>query len=212
MKYIDFDNWERKEHFDFFHRMDYPQFNISINIDITHLATFAKKNGLSFYFTMIHAVTAAINEMENFRYRIKNEQVVLHEKIHPCFTFMDGNSDLFKLIVAEMDDDVYRFSEQAKRLCEAQQEFFPREQLSGRDDLIYITCIPWLSFTHISHTFSLNKNDSVPRIAWGKYYPMGEKILLPFSVQANHALVDGYHVAKLVEKVESMTNRILPPQ
>lgn len=39
-------------------------------------------------------------------------------------------------------------------------------------------------FTNISHTISLNKEDSIPRLAWGKYFEEHGKVLLPFSVQA----------------------------
>ena len=64
----------------------------------------------------------------------------------------------------------------------------------GRTDLIYITCIPWVSFTNLSHTISFNKDDAVPRLAWGKYFEEGDKILIPFSVQAHHSFVDGIHM------------------
>jgi len=37
---------------------------------------------------MIFAVTTAINQFENFKYRIQDDKVVLHDKIHPLF--IDG--------------------------------------------------------------------------------------------------------------------------
>jgi len=211
MEYIDIENWNRKGHFEFFHRMDYPQFNICMDIDVSNFVKFTKQNGLSFYYSMVFATTSVINQIETFRYRIRDNKVVLHDKIHPSFTDMnkDEKDDLFKLITVDLnDDDIYIFEKKAKEASENQQDYFGLDKLIGRDDLIYITCIPWISFTHISHTISLNKNDSVPRISWGKYYKQGDKTLLPFSVQVNHALIDGIHIGQYVDRLQTFINKL----
>ncbi|PSM03475.1 chloramphenicol acetyltransferase, partial [Clostridium botulinum] len=36
MKYIDFNDFERIEHYKFFENVDNPQFNICMNIDVTN--------------------------------------------------------------------------------------------------------------------------------------------------------------------------------
>ena len=210
MKYIDLENWKRKSHFEFFHRMDYPQFNICLEIDVTNFITFTKQNGLSFYYAMIFATTSVINQMDDFKCRIRDKNVVIHDKIHPSFTDMNknGNDDLFKLITVELKDTIFEFEKQAKEASENQKDYFGLDKLIGRDDLVYITCIPWISFTHISHTISLNKNDSIPRISWGKYYSKEDKTVLPFSVQVNHALIDGYHVGKFIDRLQTFINEI----
>ena len=210
MKYIDLENWKRKEHYEFFHRMDYPQFNICMNLDVSNFVKFTKQKGLSFYYSMIYASTTVINQVENFKYRIRDDKVVLHDTIHPSFTDMnkDEKDDLFKLITVELSNDIYEFEKIAKEESENQYDYFGLDKLIGRDDLIYITCIPCISFTHISHTISLNKNDSVPRISWGKYYKQGEKTLLPFSVQANHSFIDGYHVGCYIERLQKFIDEM----
>ena len=204
MKNIDLETWKRKEHFNFFYRMDYPQFNICFNLDISKFLKFTKDKKLSFYYAMIHAVTSVINDTEDFKYRIRNGNVVLHDHIHPSFTYMDNeeNNDLFMLVTVNFKDDIYEFEKTAKEACKNQKDYFGLDKLIGRDDLIYITCIPWISFTHLSHTITINKNDSVPRISWGKYFKEGERVLLPFSVQVHHALTDGFHIGKYVEKLQ----------
>lgn len=203
MKYIDLETWNRKEHFAFFYRMDYPQFNICFNLDITHFLEFTKRNDLSFYYAMIHAVTTVVNETEHFRYRIREGKVLLHKKIHPSFTDMQpNNDDLFKMITVDLKDDIFEFVKMAKETSAKQKDFLRVDKLIGRDDLIYITCIPWISFTHVSHTITINKNDAVPRISWGKYFKEGDKVLLPFSVQVHHALMDGVHIGQYAEKLQ----------
>lgn len=203
MEYIDIENWKRKEHFKFFHRMDYPHFNICSNIDITHFLKVIKGEKVSFYYAMIYAATFVANEVINFRYRIRDGQVVLHEKIDPSFTYLDADEgDLFKIVTAEMQEDLFTFVKSAEEKGKRQKEYFHFSSAAERDDLLYITSVPWISFTNLTHTISLDKNDSAPRVAWGKYFAENDKVLLPLSVQVNHALVDGVHVGSYFSKLQ----------
>lgn len=208
MEYIDFEKWPRKEHFDFFYKMDYPQFNVCMNLDVTQFLAFVKKQGISFYYAMGFAAASAANQIDNFRYRIRGERVVLHDKVHPSFTVMSGDDDLFKYVAVELTDDIVSFSGKAKGLAEQQKEFFVYKDAEERDDMLYITCVPWFSFTQLTHPISLSKEDSVPRISWGKYFQQDGKWMLPFSVQANHALLDGVHVGKYVALLQEYMNRL----
>lgn len=173
-----------------------------MNIDITNFLDKIKKSKLSFYYSMIFASMQAANEIPQLRYRIRGDQVVLHDKIHPSFTELSPGSELFKLVTVNLLDTLEEFVVAAEKMSANQTRYFPLEELAGRDDLAYITCIPWISFTHLSHTFNLRKEDAVPRISWGKYFMEGDKVLLPFSVQVHHALVDGIHVGKYIDKLQ----------
>ncbi|HEY5584917.1 MAG TPA: chloramphenicol acetyltransferase [Ruminiclostridium sp.] len=213
MEYVDLDNWKRKEHFEFFRRMDYPQYNICANIDVTNFLNFVRERKFSFYYAMIHSSTHIANEIINFRYRIRENQVVLHDKLHPSFTDLNNEEDdLFKIVTVEMTDemkdDISKFVKYSEEKSKNENEYFNLKEFAGRDDLIYVTCIPWISFTHVSHPISLNKNDSVPRISWGKYFSENDKVLLPFSVQVNHALVDGVHVGRYFQKLQNYIDNL----
>jgi chloramphenicol O-acetyltransferase type A len=209
MKIIDLKTWNRREHFAFFYRMDYPQYNICANIDITRFLSLVKENGWPFYYAMTFAVTEVANQCENFRYRIRKGQLILHDRVHPSFTDMAGKEDeLFKVVTVEMEDTLPAFVKKAAQISSDQTSYFDFAPLEGRDDFLYITCIPWISFTSMSHTIGLNRDDSVPRISWGKYFREGEKVWLPFSVQVHHALADGSHVGKYFEKLQAYLDEI----
>lgn len=59
-----------------------------------------------------------------------------------------------------------------------------------------------MSYTHISHTDSGNRDNAVPLFDWGKFYEKDGKILLPFSVQVHHSFVDGVHIGKLADRLQ----------
>ncbi len=203
MKYIDMDNWKRKEHYEFFHSLDYPQYNVCVNIDITHFLDVVRKNNLSLYYSLVFAVTTTANECENFCYRIRDGRVILHEKTHPSFTDMTPGDDQFKIVTMDLTGDLFGFSELARAASRKQTRYFPDATAGRRDDLIYITCLPWISFTAMSHTIRLNPDDAAPRISWGKYFRENDRVLLPFSVQLNHALADGLHVGEYVNRLQA---------
>ncbi|MEA5091507.1 Chloramphenicol acetyltransferase 2 [bioreactor metagenome] len=196
MQVIDLNTWPRAIHYHFFKRMDYAHYLICSNVNVTNFLAKCREKNIPFYYAMIYAATFALNEVEAFKYRIRQENVVLHEKINPSFTAMQHGTDLFKMVTVDMTSGLEEFVEKAKQKTEEQQEYFVKSDVEGRDDLIYITCIPWVSFTNLSHTISFNKEDSVPRLAWGKYFRENGKTLLPFSVEAHHSFVDGIHMGQ----------------
>jgi len=208
MKEIDINNWKRREHFAFFSGMSYPQFNICFNIDITEFISAIKKENLPFYYTLIYLSTVSANRVEEFRYRIRGDKVVLHDSLTPSFTGMDDDSDLFKMVTVEMGSSLCDFTRAAADKSAKQKERFVVSDFAGRDDFIYYTSIPWISFTHISHTINLNRDDSVPRLAFGKYFKDGSRIMLPYSVQVNHSFVDGIHIGIFKERLEAGLNDI----
>lgn len=202
MEIVDLSTWDRTTHFNFFRRMDYPQYLICSNIEITNFLNGLKEKDISFYYGMIYAATYALNQVIEFKYRIRGDKVVLHNTIHPSFTDMSEGSDLFKMVTVDMEDSIEAFVENAKKKAKAQKDYLVKKDVEGRDDLIYITCIPWVSFTNLSHTISFNKDDSIPRLAWGKYFEDNGRIMMPFSVQAHHSFVDGIHMGKYFDVLQ----------
>jgi chloramphenicol O-acetyltransferase type A len=71
-------------------------------------------------------------------------------------------------------------------------------------DLIYVSVIPWRSFTSLKHPRSGDKKDSVPRIVFGKVFEQNGKFMMPVTVDAHHSLVDGFHVSKFFNRFEEL--------
>jgi chloramphenicol O-acetyltransferase type A len=150
---------------------------------------------------MVYACTYVINQIPDFRYKIRNNEIILHDTLHPSFTDIGANEDLFKIVTLPFKDNIIEFSNKARDASLNQKEHFPKTD-KNQDELIYFSCIPWVSFTSISNEMIMNKEDSIPRISFGKYFNENDKILLPYSIQVNHMLLDGVHVGKYIEKLQ----------
>lgn len=62
--------------------------------------------------------------------------------------------------------------------------------------------MPWVTYTHISHTNSGQKDNATPLFDWGKYDEKAGQIVMPVSVQAHHSFVDGLHIGKFVDLLQ----------
>lgn len=201
MRTIDLRSWSRREHFQVFRTFDIPHFNICANVDLTVFYPFIKQHGISFNIATVYILTRAANAIPEFRYRIRGEDVIEHEVVHPSSTIM-GKDDVFSFCTMEYFE---KFSDFAARNAEKIARVRERPRLlgedKGRDDLLFMTAIPWVSFTSFMHPLKLPV-DSVPRFAWGKFFEEGESLKMPLSVQGHHALMDGLHMGRYYEIVQ----------
>jgi len=82
MKQINLKTWNRKEHFEFFKNYNQPFFGVTAEVNITKAYKKSKDLGVSFFLYYLHKSLQVINELEPFRYRIREgDQVVVYDKI-----------------------------------------------------------------------------------------------------------------------------------
>lgn len=198
-KIIDQSTWERSMHCMVFRNAVQPQYCVSLELDITNFRQKGKQKGNSFTLAFIHAVAKCANDITEFRYRFKGEDVVLYDSIDTSFTYMNKDTQLFKVINAPFCSDMNEYIKKAEQIMEEQKEYFTGPV---PDDMFQFSALPWITFTHVSHTESGQKDKAQPMFDWGKYYERHGKLILPFSVQVHHSFVDGIHIGKLVQHLQ----------
>jgi chloramphenicol O-acetyltransferase type A len=201
-KYLDVTNWARRDVFEFFRGFDKPYFNICTRLDVTNLlAVLRDRPKVSVSLACHYFALRAANEVESFRYRLRGGKVIVHDVIHGGTTVLLANEN-FTLAYFDYDANFENFI--------AGAELAVKEVLSGdgafrpnpSDDRIHFTTLPWVSFTSFSHARNWGREDSIPKIAFGKFVRENQRTLLPFSVEVHHALMDGLHVGRYVSRLE----------
>lgn len=202
---VDQSHWKRAMHCAVFRNCIEPAFCITVELDVTHFYRRIKELGYPFTYSLIYLVSQAANEIEEFRYRFLEGQVVLYQRIHTAFTYLNPETELFKVVNVPLTDTLEEYVALADRTQKEQQEYFtgPLER-----DVFQFSPLPWLRYTHISHTNAGNKDNATPLFDWGKWEIREGKRLLPFSIQAHHSFVDGLHVARLVEKIQNSLDNL----
>ena len=202
-KIIDQDTWKRATHCAVFRNCVEPAFGLTFDLDITAFYSKIKQKNLSFTFAMIYAVAKCANQIEEFRYRFLDGQVVLFDKIDTAFTYLNKQTELFKVVNVPFAGNMEEYCQTAKQAAEEQKVYFTGPL---GNDVFQFSPMPWVTYTHISHTNSGKKDNATPLFDWGKFYERDGKLWLPFSVQAHHSFVDGLHIGKLAEKLQSLLN------
>jgi chloramphenicol O-acetyltransferase type A len=195
-KKININSWKRKNQYSFFKKYDNPYFNIGTELEISEFYSFTKQNSISFFIASLFASTKALNLVKELKYRIRGEDVILHDNVHPGSTIIKKD-ETFDFCYFKYSNSFNLFNKNAKKSLNEfrlkENQFDPQD---NRDDLIHYSILPWITFTSISHARNWNTNSSVPVITMGKYTKKDGKLMMPISIEVHHSLVDGLHISK----------------
>lgn len=50
---------------------------------------------------------------------------------------------------------------------------------------------------------NIDRDDSIPRVGWGKFVPEGDRLRMTVALQVNHRLIDGLHIGKFAQLLQS---------
>lgn len=200
---LDIEKWPRKTTYEFFKDYEDPFFNFTANLDVTSLYRFCKQNGLAFSLSALYYSLTAANEIREFRIRLVDGRLIEFDRIHSTQTILNDD-ETFSFAYFEMKDDVFEFNLAGRSALEKYKTLKTFDVESDRADLIYYSVIPWVSFTSFKHASRNDKTQTIPRIVFGKLFDNGDRKLIPLSVEANHTIMDGFHVGKFFSRFQDL--------
>ncbi|SIQ42430.1 chloramphenicol acetyltransferase [Maribacter ulvicola] len=202
-KEVNLDEWNRKDHFEFYSQFSEPFLGITAKIDCSIAFNTSKSKSYSFFLYYLHKTLVAANSIDNFRYRIDNGKVYEYDTINASptigrengtfgFSYLDYNSDFHKFCTLA-----------APRIKEVKASNSLMPALTGVD-VIHFSSLPWVDFTSISHARHYDFQDSCPKISFGKMITVDAKQMMSVSVHVHHGLMDGLHVGLFFEKLQEL--------
>lgn len=205
-KEIEIDSWYRKDAFNRFKEYHYPYLTICSQINVHKLVYIAKKRNKSFYSLMSWLVLKAVNEIDNFKTRFSNEDIYIYDKISLSFSELRENNSFGYSGFVELDN-INRFSHEFMIM---QKKIRDNLNISHRkgDDVIYVTCVPFLRTYSVINPMKLFDDDCIPRICWGKYEEIGEQKIIDISVQVHHSLADGADIIRFFKIMSELLEDI----
>lgn len=205
---LDLENWNRKEHFAHFSKMEEPFFGVTVEIDCAKAYQTAKNIKTSFFIFYLHKTLVAVNSIENFKYRIAEDKIYINDRVDASATI--GREDgTFGFSLMEYNPDFEVFEKSAYAEIERIQNTAGLFTRSFDDDnVIHFSAIPWLNFTSLSHARSYSYPDSCPKISFGKMITLDNgKKTMAMSVHVHHGLMDGMHVGQFVDLFQKLMNQ-----
>ena len=207
---IDFETWERKEHFKYYINLIKTNYNLTAELNISQLMKKIKEKKLRFFPTMLYCIIKAVNQNKEFRMDYDKEgNLGYWDYVVPSYTIFHDDDKAISDIWSEYDENFEKFYKNIVEDIEKYKDIKGVKTKLGRgDNFCPISCIPWLSFTGCANDTYSEAKMLFPVIAFGKYFKCDEMTMIPISVFVNHAVADGYHTCKLINDIQSIINDI----
>ena len=197
---IDLDSYYRKGVFRHFSEDCKCSASMTARVDVTELVRFSKESGTRFYLNFLYILSKALNSREDYRmaylwqtgelicYDVINPtQYVFHEDTETCTTVYTEYSEDYAVFYRGAEEDLVRGQETREYGLDA-------EHHPNWFDASYI---PWLSYDSLHIELPDGYLYFAPIVNWGKYREENGRLMMPVSVRMNHAVADGYLIAKV---------------
>jgi len=203
---IELATWKRREHFEVFKNFDEPLFGITVKVECSRAYLKAKETGYPFSLYYLYLSLKAANEIEEFRYRIEGDKVFCYDSVGAGPTIF-REDETYGVGYFPYNKDIAEFMKLATLEVErVKAERGLKFPVTG-ENIIHFSTIPWADFTSINHARRLDIGRSIPKITFGKVTRNGDKMWMPLDVHANHAVMDGFHVSKFIERFQELLNQ-----
>ena len=203
---IELATWKRREHFEVFKNFDEPLFGITVKVECSRAYLKAKETGYPFSLYYLYLSLKAANEIEELRYRIEGDKVFCYDSVGAGPTIF-REDETYGVGYFPYNKDIAEFMKLATLEVErVKAERGLKFPVTG-ENIIHFSTIPWADFTSINHARRLDIGRSIPKITFGKVTRNGDKMWMPLDVHANHAVMDGFHVSKFIERFQELLNQ-----
>ena len=107
---IDLDKWDRGDLFRFYIDNMRIVMSLTVDVDVTDLKTYSKKNGISFYSLMLWTISKVINSHDEFKYSWDmNGNLIKWDYVSPSYTDFHKEDEGFTKYVTAYSDDLFDF-------------------------------------------------------------------------------------------------------
>ncbi len=179
--------------------------SMTARVDVTALARRSRETGTRFYINFLYILAKVLNSRDDYRmgYRWQTGELICYERIHPTqYVFHDDTESCtpvytrwredYEAFYAAVLDDV----ERAKRTREYALD------AANHPNWFDASFIPWVSYDALNIELPDGYLYFAPIVNWGRYREENGRLMMPVSVRLNHAVADGYLVAKVFRLLE----------
>ncbi len=207
-KIVDLSAWSRGDLFRFYMDQMRIVMSLTVDIDVTPLVRFSKKNRLKFYPSMIWIVSKAVNAHDTFKYGWDAAgNLIQWETISPSYAEFHPEDACFTKLVTPYAEDLLEFHARFLQDRERYRNLraIVKDQPANHFD---VSCLPWVRYSHFDvHVFDSGKF-LAPVITWGKYTAEGGRLAMPLTMNIHHAVADGFHLSRFFQEVQMLIDSL----
>ena len=146
-----------------------------------------------------------LNSRADYRmgYLWETDELICYDVIHPAQYVFHEDTETCTVVYTEYCADYGRFYARALEDIERAKE--TRDyglDAAGHPNWFDASYIPWLSYDSMNIELPDGYLYFSPIVNWGRYREENGRLVMPVSVRLNHAIADGYLVAKVFRLLE----------
>ena len=199
-KVIDRESYYRKDVFRHFSQDCKCSVSLTARVDVTELAAWSRKTGTKFSLNFLYLLSRVLNSREDYRmgYLWQTDELICYDVIHPTqYVFHEDTETCTPVYTVYSPDYEVFYAGALRDLEQAKQTREYGLDAAGHPNWFDASCIPWLSYDALHLELPDGYLYFAPIVNWGRYREEGGRLMMPVSVRLNHAVADGYLVAKV---------------
>lgn len=179
--------------------------SMTARIDVTELYKKSKATDTKFYLNFLYILCKVLNSREDYRmgYLWQTDTLVCYDKINPVQYVFHDDTETCSIAYSEYYEDYKTFY--AKALEDLEKAKQTREyglDSANHPNWFDASYISWLSYDSLNIELPDGHLYFSPIINWGKFRKENERLMMPVTVRMNHAVADGYLIAKVFKLLE----------
>lgn len=179
--------------------------SMTARVDVTALKKFSDETNTKFYINFLYILSKVLNSREDYRmgYLWESDELICYDVINPTQYIFHEDTETCTPVYTSYFEDYKAFYENAEKDIETAKN--NREyglDMVNHPNWFDASYIPWLSYDSLNIELPDGHLFFAPIINWGKYREENGRLLMPVSVRLNHAIADGYLVAKVFKLLQ----------
>ena len=179
--------------------------SMTARIDVTDLVEFSKKKDRKFYINFLYVLSKVLNSRDDYKmgYLWQTQELICYDTINPTQYVFHEDTETCTPVYTTYYSDYETFYKNA--LTDVEMAKKTREymlDMENHPNWFDASYISWLSYD----SFNVELPDGylffAPIVNWGRYRKENDRLVMPVSVRLNHAIADGYLVAKVFKLLE----------
>ena len=202
---IDREQYYRKGVFRHFSEDCKCSISMTARVDVTELAAYSKAKGSKFYLNFLYLLSKTLNSRDDYKmgYLWQSDELICYDVIHPTQYVFHEETETCTPVYSSYCEDYATFY--AGALADLERAKQSREyglDMEHHPNWFDASCLPWLSYDALNVELPDGYLFFAPIVNWGRYREENGRLLMPVSLRLNHAIADGYLLAKLFQLLQ----------
>jgi len=204
-KIIDQENYYRKGIYRHFTKDCKCSTSMTARIDVTKLKEYSVCTNTKFYINFLFILSKVLNSRDDYRmgYLRQTNELICYDYVNPTqYIFQDDTETCTPVYTTYYEDYKEFYAHCAIELEDAKNSKEYQLDMENHPNWFDASYISWIAYDSLNIELPDGHLFFAPIINWGKYREENGKLMMPVSVRLNHAIADGYLVAKVFNLLE----------